>query len=124
MTYISKDRISDQNVVDIMGTAAYGGITYWATEPTSADFAASPGEDVHVIRDGEEGEVHYLTPDQIRQAVVETAEGKHTNDTIKGYVVSAFDSWNAEDGIDCGDIDADAADCIVQVACFGEVVYG
>lgn len=122
MAKISTRNITDENVADIMGTAAYGGITYWAVEPTAADFAASPAEDVHVIR--EDGNVHYLTPARIRQATVEVAEGKHTNTTIRDYVRAAFDNWTAEDGIDCGDIDADAADCIVQVACFGELVYG
>lgn len=125
MAKIDANLITDENVDDVMMTAAYGGITYWATQPTSADFArAKDGE--HVIRedDSEDATAFYLTSDKIRQAIVEIAEGQHTNDTIRDYVRSAFDNWTAEDGIDCGDIDADAADCIVQVACFGEVVYG
>jgi hypothetical protein len=126
MAKISTRNITAENVEDVMGTAAYGGITYWAVEPTQADFDAAP-EGAHTIRDGDPDEgtgVYYLTPAKIKQAIVEVAEGKHTNTLIAGYVQSAFNYWNAEDGIDCGDIDADAADCIVQVACFGEVRYG
>lgn len=123
MTVISKDKITDENVEDIMGTAAYGGITYWAVEPEQADFTAAP-EGTHTIRDGEDGKVYHLTADQIRQATLEIAKGKHTGPMVRDYVRSAFWNWNSEDGIDCGDIDADAADCIVQVACFGKVVYG
>lgn len=120
---IDRDKITAENVDDVMTTAAYGGITYWADEPTPEDFAgAKPGE--HTIREKETGKVFQLSPNKIRQAIVEVAEGMHTNDTIRDYVRSAFDYWTEEDGIDCGDIDADAADCIVQVACFGEVVYG
>lgn len=128
MAKISTRNITDENVDDIMTTAAYGAITYWAEEPTQADFdAAKP--DQHVIRVNDEDDydgpqTFWLTPAKIRQAIVEVAEGRHTNDTIAGYVRQAFRDWTAEDGIDTGDIDADAADCIVQVACFGEVVYG
>jgi hypothetical protein len=126
MAKISTRNITDENVDDVMTTAAYGGITYWADEPTAEDFAAAkPGE--HTIRVDDEGwnaKVYHLSPAKIRQAIVEVAEGKHTNSTVAGYVQQAFRDWNAEDGIDCGEIDADAADCIVQVACFGKVVYG
>jgi len=124
---ISTRNITAKNVEDIMGTAAYGGITYWAVEPSQADFDAAPAG-AHTIRDGDPDEdvsgVYYLTPAKIKQAVVEIGEGKHTGNMITGYVQAAFRDWNAEDGIDCGEIDADAADCIVQVACFGSVVYG
>lgn len=99
MAKISARNVTAQNVDDIMTTATYGGITYWA-------------------------KAYQLSPAKIRQAVVEIAEGKHTNDRIRDYVRAAFDGWSAEDGIDCGEIDAEAADCIVQVACFGKVVYG
>lgn len=120
---ISTRNITAENVKDVMETAAYGGITYWAREPDQAEFDAAP-KGAHTIAEDGEDNVFYLTPAKIRQAIVEVAEGKHTNDTVRDYVRSAFDYWTPEDGIDCGDIDADAADCIVQVACFGEVVYG
>lgn len=128
MTVISKDKITDENVQDIVDTAAYGGITYWASEPSQADFDAAPEGTVATIYDSEtdepEGAVHHLTADNIRQAVVDIVEKGLTNSTIRDYITGAFDEWNSEDGIDCGYIDADAADCIVQVACFGKVVYG
>lgn len=123
MAKISTRNITAENVDDIMGTAAYGGITYWATDPPEAALEALP-EGHHLIQEDEDGTRYHLTPAMIRRAIVEVAEGKHTNPTIAGYVRSAFEGWTAEDGIDCGEIDADAADAIVQVACFGEVIYG
>ena len=123
MAKISTHNIKSENVDDVMTTAAYGGITYWAVEPSQADFDAAP-KGAHTIKEEESGDVFYLTPAKVKQAIVEVADGKHTNREIAGYVQSAFQYWTAEDGIDCGDIDASAADCIVQVACFGEVIYG
>jgi hypothetical protein len=123
---ISADRVTDENVEDIMDTAAYGGITYWATNPPEAVLEALP-DGVHLIQDGEDDDKRYrLTTEQVRQAVLRVArnEPRVVNSTIQGYVQAAFANWTEEDGIDCGDIDADAADCIVQVACFGEITYG
>jgi hypothetical protein len=124
MAKISTRNITAENVDDVMEIAAYGGITYWATDPSEKDFADTHDGSAHVIKEEDGGKVFRLTPTMIRQAIVEVAEGKHTNDTIRDYVRQAFEDWSEEDGIDCGEIDADAADCIVQVACFGKVVYG
>lgn len=124
MTVIRKSKITDQNIQDIVDTAEYGGITYWADSSTEEQWAKAPEGTIGIVIEQETGEVKEFTADQIRKAVVEIAEGKHTNDTIKGYVVAAFEDWTADDGIDCGHIDADAADAIIQVACFGSVVYG
>lgn len=123
MVKISTHNITAQNVDDVMETAAYGAITYWATQPPRRLLEALPAGH-HLVVEEDTGEAHELTPAKIRQAIVEVAEGKHTNTVIRDYVIAAFDDWTAEDGIDCGHIDADAADCIVQVACLGSVVYG
>jgi hypothetical protein len=110
--------------------AAYG-ITYWAVSPEQTDFDAAPEGTVATIRDGDESEdaVHYLTADQVREAARKVAinHPRLVNDTIQGYLRSAFTSnsiTNKGSGLDCGEIDADVADCIIQVACFGEVTYG
>jgi hypothetical protein len=117
--------ITDDNVQDIIDTAAYGGITYWAIEPTQKDFADAPDDAVATIRDGEEGKVHHLTAEQVKKAYRKLLknEPRIVGPMVHGYIV---DSWKDrdEDGIDCGHIDADAADVIVQVAIFGEIVYG
>jgi len=46
-------------------------------------------------------------------------EGRaHVSDGLRKLIAGA-DATN-----DCGDIDAEAADCIVQAGLFGEVIYG
>lgn len=122
---VSTEYITDENVEDIIATAEYGGITYWASTPRDYGYlkAQAPEGTISTIWDGQEGKVYYLSADKIREAVIEIAKGMHTNTTIRGYVIDAFDDRD-DDGIDCGFIDADTADCIIQVACFGGVVYG
>ncbi|KPC89289.1 hypothetical protein ADL35_02290 [Streptomyces sp. NRRL WC-3753] len=130
------DRITDENVDNILEIASYGGITYWAIEPTVDEFAGLPEGKAYTIVEGEDvcpffgGErevekVHYLSRDEIRVAYTKLLDPFQTyvNDEIAGYVI---DSWRDrdEDGIAAGHIDADAADVIVPVAAFGKVVYG
>jgi hypothetical protein len=128
------NRITDENVQDIIDTASYGGITYWATEPTAEEFAALPEGKEYTIVEGvddfpfggrEVEAVHYLSKDEIRAAYAKLLDPsqEYVGPMVAGYIL---DSWRDrdEDGIDCGHIDATAADVIVQVAALGEVRYG
>lgn len=123
--------ITHKDVADIVETAAYGGITYWAEDPHQEDFSydSHPKDTVATIRDRIEDRVFFLTADQVREAVRKVAinHPRLVNDTIQGDLRSAFTSDtipNKGSGLDCGEIDADVADCVIQVACFGEVTYG
>ncbi|WJN63481.1 hypothetical protein [Streptomyces phage phiScoe56] len=124
------NRVTDENVQDIIDTAAYGGITYWAGEPTREDFDALPEGKEYTIReegdDPDDAVVHYLSKDQVRRAYAKLLDPgqEYVNRTIHGYILDSWRNRTDEDGIDCGDIDADAADVIVQVALFDEVRYG
>ena len=126
-----KAAVTDKNVQDIIDTASYGGITYWATQPTEAEFEATPeGKEFTIVEvvDETTGErkAHYLSKDDIRVAYAKLLdlEQRLVGKVIHGYVIDSWRRRTDEDGIDCGDIDADVADCIIQVACFNEVVYG
>lgn len=116
---------TDKNAHDTMGTACYGGIDYWATAPTNAQREAAPEGTLWVIVDREDDETFHLTIKDLREAFFELL---YTNQTLVGGVIHGYikDAWlgRDEDGIDGGCIDAEAADAIVQVACFGEVLYG
>ncbi|MEU6056962.1 hypothetical protein [Streptomyces sp. NPDC047097] len=131
------ERLTDENVQDIVDTAASGGITYWAIEPSARELAGMPDDCQYVIVEGEDDrlfgfgghrqveEVHYLSRDQIRQAyakVLDPAQG-YANREYHGYVAQ---SWidRTGGGIDTSMIDAGTADILVQVACFGEIRYG
>ncbi|MGW8630584.1 hypothetical protein [Streptomyces sp. NPDC055793] len=128
-------RITDENVQDIVDTAAFGGITYWATEPNAEEFAGLPEGKAFTIVEGvddypfggrEVDAVHYLSKDDIRLAFCKLLDPgqEYVNDEINGYILDAWRDRTEKDGIDAGHIDADAADAIVQVACFDELRYG
>lgn len=121
--------LTDENIDDMIETAQYGGISYWAGEAEpdvrAAEFLANPRV-VMVFRDSEGGgDVIGLTYADLRKAYFDllSLDQRFVNKTIHGYFI---DSWRErdEDGIEMGNIDADAADVWVQVAAFGEVVYG
>jgi hypothetical protein len=102
-----------------MDTAFEGGINYWCAgahhllddDNKVVGWKIMPDRDKAVS-------VDY---DQIRAAVRQLANGEvQVNDQIRQWI---RDSIGDQDNIGCY-IDADAADVIVQVACFGEIVYG
>lgn len=129
------NRITDQNVQDIVDTAAYGGITYWAMAPTKKEFAGLPDGKEYTIVEGcddrafggdrEVDGVFYLSKDDVRLAYAKLLDPgqEYVNTELHGYIL---DSWRDrdDDGIDAGHIDAGAADAIIQVACFDELRYG
>lgn len=122
ITQVTK-ALTDQNAEDIVGTAWYGGITYWATELT--DEVDVPDGTITTIID-EDGDYYHLSVKDIQRAYAALLQldQRHVNSEIHRYIIDSWRNRSDEDGIDCGDIDAAAADCIVQVACFDEVVYG
>lgn len=129
--------LSDQVIDDIMDIAGGGGITYWAIEPNATERAGCPEDHQYVVVEGtgddifgfderEVEEVHYLTRDQIRAAYGRLLQldqelvGRELHD----YILQSWVDRDEDEGIDVGHIDAGAADAIVQVACFGELIYG
>jgi hypothetical protein len=129
-----KKSVTDENVKDIIDTGAYGGITYWATEPTDEEFAGLPEGKTWTIAEGfddfpfggrEVDEVHYLSADDIREAYRKLLDidQPYVNRELYGYI---SDSWleREDDGIDLSYIDASAADVIIQLAALGEIRYG
>ncbi|MGW8953474.1 hypothetical protein [Streptomyces sp. NPDC055709] len=133
------EKLTDENVQDIVDTARQGGITYWATEPTDEEFAGLPKGKEYTIVEGtaphpifpfgderEVDSVNYLSKDDVRLAFAKLLDPgqKYVNREIHGYILDSWRDRNDEDGIDTGHIDADAADVIVQVAIFDEVRYG
>lgn len=105
-------------------TAAEGGINYWASDVKYIKANNAPR-----VEDDIEGFIACINGLEFKDA--EAGEGKI-------YKVSAEDVRKAADriihehlirgdlaaGIVNDDIDADAADCIIQVAAFGKLIYG
>ncbi|MFE9254057.1 hypothetical protein [Streptomyces sp. NPDC006879] len=140
MTPVLADRIfeslTDENVQDIIDTAVYGGITYWAIEPSPADRAGLPPDKQYVIVEGEDERwwggdreveaVHYLSRDQMRAAYARVLDlnQRYVNREYHGYVIQSWIDRDDKRGIDTCMIDAGTADILVQVAIFDDVRYG
>lgn len=111
--------ITDEQIDDIMCTALEGGITYWCSEAkVVGDYL---GEYAHeqiarggqlILSDSEEGTTHELNKEKL----------------LKGLELYLSNGGAAEiadgDTIDTSEVDAIAADEIVQYALFGDVIYG
>lgn len=116
ITVATEYELSDSWIDGVIITAFEGGINYWADEAKVVDgdykgatYAAevpTRGGAV-LIHDYSEDEWHTLTLDKM-------VEG------IKAYFNKGFINPNAI--ID--DYDASDADCMIQLALFGEIVYG
>lgn len=110
----------------VMCSAVEGGINYWA-ETRHYEWGSENGRfklgaidkptfeySSVEVRDFEdtEGQWHQVTIDTIAKGIrLLTSKQVGVADRILGYIAS-------------DDIDSDAADCIVQAALFGKIVYG
>ena len=116
-------KITDENINDILVTAIEGGINYWCgkVEVKGNDYkgakyasdAVSAGA-VIILHDAE-GIEDSVEIDKVK--IVEAVE-RYIQENGTGIV--DLDSGE----IDCGQVDAEVADVIIQLAAFGEVVYG
>lgn len=117
--------ISQESLDSIIEMAGYG-MAYWAREATQDDEART-----YTIIEDDDGEpaTHVLSYEKIVETfwtIADCWQQLRINGTIRAYFYNAV-SEGLQDGkgdIDAGHIDADAADVLMQFACFGEIVYG
>ena len=117
--------ISDELIEDILCGAFEGGITYWANNISCHD-----NEDMKKVG----GWKHeYLTKTKKKNAklIIHTIEGGQVTMSKKSIIDTLQKMDNPENGYTkaLGRIlnetyDAEDSDIVVQMACFGEVVYG
>ena len=117
--------ISDELIEDILCGAFEGGITYWANNVSCHD-----NKDMKKVG----GWKHeYLTKTKKKDAklIIHTIEGGQVAMSKKSIIDTLQKMDNPENGYTkaLGRIlnetyDADDSDIVVQMACFGEVVYG
>jgi hypothetical protein len=123
---------------DVLITAIEGGINYWAlTEARNYDEVTAdlidaedaedyftllggwqPSYDWEAINADASIERHRVTARSLGGAMAKIAQGGLVNEYLTGVIARA----NRTN--DFGDMDAEAADVIVQVACMGTVKYG
>lgn len=104
---------------DVVDTACHC-IGYWADEVEFAEpYDAEEPEALLSISCEEGVEIYEITKDDVEKAMGKIMENKvEISASIRSDVTSAI----KED--DYGYIDSYAADAIIQIACFGEIVYG
>jgi len=95
----------------ICDTAGYA-IGYWARE-------AILGDTRYIVIDDEDGREYTVTPELLQTVMIDVALRKYDlhDGIVNATRLAVFDK-------EYGEIDSDAADVLIQIACFGEVVYG
>ena len=111
--------VTDEDIDDIMSAALDGGITYWCNRAEVVDEYLGEYASEQISRGGtlklydiEDGTVSELTLDKFLNGLRLWIENER-----------AFEMTDAG-RLDVGNIDALAADAIIQYALFNDVVYG
>ena len=112
--------LTQEDIDDIICTALEGGITYWCRKAeVVGEYLGEYASDqisrggTLKLYDSEDDEVYELTLEKL----------------LKGFefwIVGGYDTYGAVSNgeVDTGEIDAEKADQIVQLALFDEIIYG
>ena len=114
---IDDSQLTDSDINEIVGIAGYGGISYWGgIDPCGGDYT---------VEEHETERTFLISCDNIRDAYFKLLDfdQRYVAKYLREYIIN---SWQGRDsnGIDTGYIDAEAADVIIQIAVFDELVYG
>ena len=114
--------LTDENIDDIMASALEGGISYWCSkaEVVEDDYLGeyaseqiSRGGSLRLY-DAEEDTTYILTKEMLFRGFQLAYKNGYANS----------DDWIEDGFVETGNIDAVAADTIVQCAIFEDVIYG
>ena len=115
--------VSGEDIDDIMCSALEGGINYWCgkAEVDGKYLGEYASEQISrggtlILHDMGEGRTELLTKEKLLQGIKMYAEQPNRSDI--------FEVIDHELHIDCGMVDAEVADAIVQYAIFSEIFYG
>jgi hypothetical protein len=126
---------SAQFLRDVLCTAVEGGSNYWAQFHTLATHQGEHGSEYERVRvfefgdDDESQSQHDIGLRELAQGVRRVLEGDMTDKADHAQVApriraALFQALISEPGGDAGQVDADIADCILQAAALGRIVYG
>jgi len=110
--------ITQQDIDDIMVTALEGGINYWCRKAKVVGEYLGECASEQISRGGS-----LILYDAESNDRWELTLKKFLNG-VKLYFEQGCHVQVEDNAIDAGDIDANDADCIIQFALFGEVVFG
>ena len=113
--------VTAEDIDDIMCCALEGGITYWCgkAKVTGAYLGDYASEQIArggtlLLFDAEDDEIYELNIDKLLNGIKIAYENQF---------FSEYEWCNGKE-LDCCNVDAMVADCIVQCALFGDVIYG
>jgi hypothetical protein len=113
--------VAPEFLSDVLETALYGAIDYWCAKAKVHQEVVQGTKLIMSIDVREEGETefHEITHASMVEAIQKICENEVTvTEEIRSSIYAAVTENDA------GQIDATAADVIVQVAALGEIVYG
>lgn len=118
-------KLTTEDIDDIMVSALEGGVTYWADEAVVEGEYLGEYASEQISRGGKL-KIHVIEPfDDDDTEWYELDREKFLN-SFKRWIEDTNDMYGAvnDDGtVDCGSIDAECADSIIQLALFDEIVY-
>ena len=106
--------VTQQNIGDILVTAFEGGSNYWISKLDGHKYWSDSELDTLIEHDDglafvidDDGERHKLTADIVRDGIIKAAA--HFEKSLDSFIYNH---------------DANDADCALQFALFGEIIYG
>lgn len=115
--------VMGEDIDDIMVSALEGGINYWCgkAEVDGKYLGEYASEQISrggtlILHDTEEGRTELLTKEKLLHGIRMYAEQPNSSDI--------FEVIDHELHINCGMVDAEVADAIIQYAIFSEIFYG
>lgn len=119
--------VTDEDIDDIMCSAFEGGITYWCgrVEVVGEYLGEYASEQISrggelILWDAENDDESYRLNKEMLLEGIRLAIKNRDFEEYRWYE----NRWYENNGLDCTQVDADVADCIIQYALFGEVVFG
>jgi hypothetical protein len=112
---------TQQFLSDVIVTAVEGGINYWSEIKSYKirDGVAECQVRIDPRVDNSDNNWHILSPSGIKSGILKINRGN--TELCKDYRKQIAGAWATKDA---GDIDAPLADVIVQVALYGEIIFG
>lgn len=118
-TFVLQVELDESFLDDVCVTAAEGGINYWANGRSHT----LKGSQFRIVEqepsEGDTAKVFDVTHEAIKLGITRVL-----NPAFEINADTRMDLYRAVVTNDCGHIDADVADAIVQAAMFNELVYG
>jgi hypothetical protein len=112
--------VPERTIDTLIEMAGYG-IDYWVSTAVIDSEAGT-----YTVVEDEDGTEHVISYYKLAETLIRVAldPSLGLRDDIVGYAFEWFKQEREGDEFAAGEIDSDLADVVVQIAAFGEVIYG